>query len=116
VMLGSGRTHYGKTWLRLRRKPRHPFAANHGTRSCVLLQPRHPFMRPPANHGTRSPQTTAPVRRKPRHPFMRPPATTPPAVFYSSLGHCAKDFNVPEALTIIERGMLWAAEGKKLAK
>jgi len=37
-------------------------------------------------------------------------------VFYSSLGHCAKDFNVPEALTIIERGMLWAAEGKKLAK
>jgi len=59
-MLGSGRTHYGKTWLRLRRKPRHPFAANHGTRSCVLLQ------------------TTAPVRRKPRHPFMRPPATTAP--------------------------------------
>jgi len=37
-------------------------------------------------------------------------------VFYSSLGHCAKDFNVPEALTIIERGMLWAAEGKKLAE
>jgi hypothetical protein len=37
-------------------------------------------------------------------------------VFYSSLGHCAKDFKVPEVLTIIERGMLWAAEGKKLAK
>ena len=33
-------------------------------------------------------------------------------VFYSSLGHVAKDFDVPEALTIITRGMLWAAEGK----
>ena len=31
-------------------------------------------------------------------------------VFYSSLGHVAKDFDVPEALTIIERGMLWAAK------
>jgi len=30
-------------------------------------------------------------------------------VFYSSLGHVAKDFDVPEALTIITRGMLWAA-------
>jgi type 1 glutamine amidotransferase len=30
-------------------------------------------------------------------------------VFYSSLGHVAKDFEVPEALTIITRGMLWAA-------
>ena len=30
-------------------------------------------------------------------------------VFYSSLGHVAKDFGVPEALTIITRGMLWAA-------
>jgi len=36
-------------------------------------------------------------------------------VFYSSLGHVAADFDVPEALTIIERGMLWAAVGKKLA-
>jgi len=33
-------------------------------------------------------------------------------VFYSSLGHVAADFQVPEALTIIERGMLWAAAGK----
>ena len=33
-------------------------------------------------------------------------------VFYSSLGHVAADFDVPEALTIIERGMLWAAAGK----
>ncbi len=30
-------------------------------------------------------------------------------VFYSSLGHKAVDFNVPEARTIMERGMLWAA-------
>ncbi|MFA6134031.1 MAG: ThuA domain-containing protein [Phycisphaerae bacterium] len=36
-------------------------------------------------------------------------------VFYSSLGHVAKDFDVPEALTLITRGMLWAAEGKALA-
>jgi hypothetical protein len=30
-------------------------------------------------------------------------------VFYSSLGHVAKDLDTPEALTIITRGMLWAA-------
>jgi uncharacterized protein len=30
-------------------------------------------------------------------------------VFYSSLGHVAKDFQVPEALEIAKRGMLWAA-------
>jgi len=30
-------------------------------------------------------------------------------VFYSSLGHVAADFDVPEALAIITRGMLWAA-------
>jgi type 1 glutamine amidotransferase len=30
-------------------------------------------------------------------------------VFYSSLGHVAKDFEVPEARTIITRGMTWAA-------
>ena len=30
-------------------------------------------------------------------------------VFYCSLGHVAKDFNVPEALTMMTRGMLWAA-------
>ena len=29
-------------------------------------------------------------------------------VFYSSLGHVASDFNVPEALTIMKRGILWA--------
>ena len=30
-------------------------------------------------------------------------------VFYTSLGHVAADFAVPEARTIVERGMLWAA-------
>jgi uncharacterized protein len=30
-------------------------------------------------------------------------------VFFSSVGHVAADFNVPEARTIVERGMLWAA-------
>ena len=30
-------------------------------------------------------------------------------VFYTSLGHVAKDFHVPEACTIMQRGMLWAA-------
>jgi type 1 glutamine amidotransferase len=29
-------------------------------------------------------------------------------VFYSSLGHVAKDFDVPEAKEIQRRGMLWA--------
>ena len=30
-------------------------------------------------------------------------------VFYSSLGHVAQDFNVPECKTVVERGMLWAS-------
>lgn len=30
-------------------------------------------------------------------------------VFYSSLGHCAADFDVPEVLEIMKRGMIWAA-------
>jgi hypothetical protein len=29
-------------------------------------------------------------------------------VFYCSLGHVAADFDVPEARTIVERGLLWA--------
>ena len=33
-------------------------------------------------------------------------------VFYTSLGHVASDFDVPEALTIMQRGILWAAESK----
>jgi len=31
-------------------------------------------------------------------------------VFYSSLGHVARDFDVPEARTLVERGMLWASK------
>jgi len=30
-------------------------------------------------------------------------------VFYCSLGHVAKDFDVPEARTIVQRGLLWAS-------
>lgn len=30
-------------------------------------------------------------------------------VFYASLGHVAKDFDVPEARKIVQRGLLWAA-------
>ena len=30
-------------------------------------------------------------------------------VFYTSLGHVAKDFDVPQAREIVNRGMLWAA-------
>ena len=30
-------------------------------------------------------------------------------VFYSSLGHVAKEFEMPEMRTILKRGMLWAA-------
>ncbi len=33
-------------------------------------------------------------------------------VFYSSIGHVAKDFDVPEVRTITTRGFLWAAGGK----
>ena len=33
-------------------------------------------------------------------------------VFYSSIGHVAKDFAVPEVLAITTRGMVWAAGGK----
>lgn len=33
-------------------------------------------------------------------------------VFYSSLGHVMKDFDVPEALEIQKRGIRWAAESK----
>ena len=33
-------------------------------------------------------------------------------VFYTSLGHVAKDFDVPEALEILKRGIRWAALSK----
>ena len=36
-------------------------------------------------------------------------------VFYNSLGHVAKVFDVPEALELMKRGFLWAAEGKDIA-
>ena len=32
-------------------------------------------------------------------------------VFYSSLGHVARDFKIPEPLEITKRGILWAAKG-----
>lgn len=34
-------------------------------------------------------------------------------VFYSSLGNMAKDFEIPEALEIMKRGIRWAAESKE---
>ena len=37
-------------------------------------------------------------------------------VFYSALGHHDDVFNIPEAWELMKRGLLWAAEGKKLAK
>ncbi|MGM0665890.1 MAG: ThuA domain-containing protein [Bacteroidota bacterium] len=33
-------------------------------------------------------------------------------VFYSSLGHVAADFDVPEALELMQRGIRWASESK----
>jgi len=34
-------------------------------------------------------------------------------IFYTSLGHVADDFQVPEAFEIVKRGMLWAL-GEKI--
>lgn len=34
-------------------------------------------------------------------------------VFYSSLGHVAADFNVPEALEIMKRGIAWASQSRE---
>jgi len=36
-------------------------------------------------------------------------------VFYCSLGHSASVVRQPEVLTLVTRGMIWAAEGKALA-
>jgi len=36
-------------------------------------------------------------------------------VFYTSLGHVAPVFEIPEALTMLRRGLVWAAQGKGLA-
>lgn len=35
-------------------------------------------------------------------------------VYYNSLGHHNDVFNIPEALEMMRRGMLWAAEGKRI--
>jgi uncharacterized protein len=32
-------------------------------------------------------------------------------VFYSALGHVAREFDAPEMSAILRRGMLWAARG-----
>ena len=37
-------------------------------------------------------------------------------VFYFSLGHHADIFDIPEAREIMIRGLLWAADGKRIAK
>jgi type 1 glutamine amidotransferase len=36
-------------------------------------------------------------------------------VFYTSLGHVATVFEIPEALAMLRRGLVWAAQGKALA-
>ncbi|MBD3350743.1 MAG: ThuA domain-containing protein [Candidatus Lokiarchaeota archaeon] len=35
-------------------------------------------------------------------------------VFYASIGHTYKDFNIPDALEMMRRGMLWASELEEL--
>jgi hypothetical protein len=37
-------------------------------------------------------------------------------VFYLAIGHSAAEFEIPEVRKIMTRGMVWAAEGKALAK
>lgn len=37
-------------------------------------------------------------------------------VFYSSMGHVASVFDIPEARTMVRRGLIWAAEGAASAK
>jgi type 1 glutamine amidotransferase len=37
-------------------------------------------------------------------------------VFYNALGHLDNVFEIPEAWELMMRGMLWAAEGKKIAR
>lgn len=36
-------------------------------------------------------------------------------VFYNALGHHDDVFDIPEAMTLMERGLLWAGEGKRWA-
>jgi len=35
-------------------------------------------------------------------------------VFYTSIGHTFKDFDIPDALEMMRRGMLWAAEKEEI--
>ena len=51
--------------------------------------------------------STMPVAWKKRHGRGR--------VFYTSLGHSPDVFDVPEALAILQRGMLWAGESRHAA-
>ena len=37
-------------------------------------------------------------------------------VFYSALGHLDNVFEIPEAWELMKRGLLWAAEGKKIVR
>lgn len=37
-------------------------------------------------------------------------------VFYNSLGHHDDIFDIPEAWTLMKRGLLWAAEGRQIAQ
>ena len=37
-------------------------------------------------------------------------------VFYNSLGHHDDIFEIPEAWKLMQRGLLWAAEGKRIAR
>jgi len=33
-------------------------------------------------------------------------------VFYSSLGHVAADFDIPQVMTLMQRGILWASDSR----
>ncbi|MDR2965426.1 MAG: hypothetical protein LBU88_06590, partial [Treponema sp.] len=37
-------------------------------------------------------------------------------VFYNALGHLNNVFDIPEAWELMKRGLLWAAESKKIAR
>ncbi|MBU6290268.1 MAG: ThuA domain-containing protein, partial [Chloroflexi bacterium] len=37
-------------------------------------------------------------------------------VFYTSLGHVASVFDVPQVLPMLVRGLVWAAEGAAVAR
>jgi hypothetical protein len=37
-------------------------------------------------------------------------------VYYNSLGHHNDIFDIPEAWELMKRGLLWAADGKRIAR